>query len=335
MSRFLAYFPTMGLQSLLEIPNTAVIFIAPPAWGKTRMLIEMIKNSQKTWVFVSPLRALAEEFYLVMTKITPTLKLSQVDSNRLSKGMFYICTPEVWISKNIEIDEEETIFIFDEIHLYPYWGESFRDRMLEAQIRIYTMRSSCLLLSATLSTENKVKIQEELNLNFDNQFQVDLGNQCLKYPPVKIIYYPFFISMMNKRILKASRRTTLIFVAYRDEVERYKRVLLGRDTLFCKGGEAQSFSQELSLRSKPPEFIVCTSVLSHGVNLPPIDRIFITYPLKNLDYWVQFVGRGGRRGESYELHTCDSFGLTHTQIILQSALHLLWALWYRLRRIYE
>ena len=53
------------------------------------------------------------------------------------------------------------------------------------------------------------------------------------------------------------------------------------------------------------DLIVATTAISHGVNLPEIHRIYFAYPFKNRDFWIQMVGRGGRKGECFQVHTMD------------------------------
>lgn len=87
-------------------------------------------------------------------------------------------------------------------------------------------------------------------------------------------------------------------------VERYGRLNL--EVLGCKGGEVDLFLENLKNRSRP-QVIFSTTCLSHGVNLPPISKVFISYTVENKDFWIQMAGRGGRRGEKYEVYTLESF----------------------------
>ena len=52
----------MDLKELALHDNSMTLLIAPPAWGKTLMLISLLKTGRKI-IFLSPLRALAEELY--------------------------------------------------------------------------------------------------------------------------------------------------------------------------------------------------------------------------------------------------------------------------------
>ena len=101
--------------------------------------------------------------------------------------------------------------------------------------------------------------------------------------------------------------TNLIFCKYRSEVEKWEKRLFqkGYSVWTCVGGEAGEFSKRAQ-NENPPNFIIATTVLSHGVNLPQISRIFFLYQVNNLDFWIQMVARGGRRGEAYEVYALEN-----------------------------
>jgi superfamily II DNA or RNA helicase len=116
-------------------------------------------------------------------------------------------------------------------------------------------------------------------------------------------------SMMKTLILqsKPSRTgVTLIFCRYRQEVMKTTLDLRtrGRVVWSCIGGESAAFSERVR-NEAPPEFIVSTTVLSHGVNLPKIVRIIFLDPVNSLDFWIQMVARGGRRGEKFDVYSLE------------------------------
>ena len=53
------------------------------------------------------------------------------------------------------------------------------------------------------------------------------------------------------------------------------------------------------------DFIIATSVVSHGVNLPSIGRVIFLYRVQNTAHYIQMLGRGGRRGESVQYHVLN------------------------------
>lgn len=237
-----------------------------------------------TFLVVSPLRALADE---CRSKWGPSIA---------------VVTPEEWIRKNTYAD----IVIFDEFHLYFYWGDSFRPIMWEMFFEVSQRAKITLLLTATLSLEMKSEIMH-FKSQFDSLIWIDNGNQKLLYEPSQYIMAPDRNWIMNQIVnQKKGDGVKLIFCQYRDEVFALERRLrkLGFTTVSCVGGESK-FMVERLIKLPEPDFIISTTVLSHGVNLPIIRKIYFTYKVSNADFWIQMVARGGRRGDLYQVFALE------------------------------
>ncbi len=87
-----------------------------------------------------------------------------------------------------------------------------------------------------------------------------------------------------------------------------------KSVLTCVGGESRDFVLQLN-QEVQLDFIVATTVVSHGVNLPNIGKVYFTYNVENLDFYLQMLGRGGRSGESFEVHTLSTQYFTRFQIV--------------------
>jgi ATP-dependent DNA helicase RecQ len=263
--------------------NNLLIITAPPAFGKTFLIEKLTDQMDHRPLVIAPLRALADE------------------CRHKWKDSVLVMTPEEWLGKK---SKSRTV-IFDEFHLHYYWGDTFRPLMWEVFYELAAEAELVILLTATLNSSmvDEVKLY---GIHFDRMIWCDFGNQTLKNRP----YRYFHLSSMNwiKSLIFSLRwkGTSLIFCAYRHEVLWWEQALLGEGyTVWsCVGGEAAAFSQKVS-REPPPDFIVATTVLSHGVNLPSIGRIFFTYQVKNLDFWIQMVARGGRRGEKFDVYALE------------------------------
>lgn len=262
-----------------------LLITSPPASGKTYWIETFAeKVSPARILVISPLRALADE---CMDKW---------------KERIDIMTPEEWLGKKLHSE----IVIFDEFHLFFYWGDTFRFRMWEAFYEISTRASLTVLLTATLFPEMK----EEIKLfspQFDSLLWIDHGNQILKFKPARYIKAPsrnWILKQIENEDYGASVK--LIFCQYREEVYEIEKRLRnsGFSCLTCIGGESKYFKDKLK-HTPLPDFIISTTVLSHGVNLPQIRKIFFLYEVNNLDFWIQMVARGGRRGESYEVQALE------------------------------
>jgi superfamily II DNA helicase RecQ len=271
---------------MIQYPQELILLTSPPASGKTYW-INLFKESlgnQKLLV-ISPLRALAEECKMKWgDKIT-------------------VMTPEEWLIKKIPYD----VIVFDEFHLFFYWGDSFRPMMWEAFFELTQFSKLTILLTATVSVEMKREVQL-FACHFDSITWVDHGNQILRYKPTKYIKAPSSLWLIKQiESEKKNSGVKLIFCKYREEVFKLEKKLkhMGHQCLSCVGGESKEMAKKL-LIVPDPDFIICTTVLSHGVNLPKIKRIYFLYKIQQLDFWIQMVARGGRSGEEFEVFSLES-----------------------------
>ena len=308
------------------------ILMAPPGWGKTSLILDLYKSGNKKVIFVSPLRALANEFYerLKKDKFEGCSLIQNYSEVKplfrqfvLARKAILIVTPEL-ISSMISNELEgsligETLIVLDEFHLFFYWGLDFRPVMWEVFMEATNSGYPLLALSATFdqSLINFFRSNFKNFLNFEKIIFINLGNQCLKNKPKKIILFPpkkfpFSKNMLKRRLIRTLRLKgkgiLLVFCYRRMEVDALVRELseLGFKALGCKGGEVGAFLEQFT-RVKEVDCICTTSALSHGVNLGTVRGVFFTYPVKNKDLWFQMVGRGGRRGEDFEFFGFNSF----------------------------
>ena len=280
------------------------LLIAPPGWGKTYKLLNWIKTSPSPCVFVFPLRALCEEVYqsALERRISCFCLRSWKDREVYQKmnSKLLIATPE--LLQGISIADR--IVLVDEFHLFFYWGESFRESMYEFMEEHLDQAKEVIFLSATISTDIKEKINNLFSTNYSELRIWDFGNQKLKNMPKAVLPYFSKSDLMKAVYYNKRRGTGLIFCQYRKEVNDLADELRGRgfSVISCVGGEAYEFSLKLFERNNW-DFIVATTVVSHGVNLPVISEIFFTYKIKNLDFYLQMVGRAGRDGSDFRIHT--------------------------------
>ncbi len=265
--------------------NELLLLTAPPASGKTFLLNQFMQDLNQKVLVIVPLRALANELIA------------------LWGDRCWVMTPEEWIVKK----PRAQILIFDEFHLFFYWGDTFRERMWECFYEATLESRFCLLLTATM-TMDMLEVFKTYHCNFSRISWVDVGNQQLKNAPFRYYKYPSKNWLTNyfDQLIPASG-TGLIFCQYRHEVRSWEEKLKQKNfkCWSCVGGEAAEFSK-LVRTGVVPDFIVATTVLSHGVNLPVISRIYFTYQVRNLDFWIQMVARGGRRGEAFDVFALEN-----------------------------
>jgi superfamily II DNA or RNA helicase len=260
-----------------------LVLTSPPASGKTFWIESFTVSIDQNILVISPLRALADE-------------CKEKWGERIT-----VMTPEEW---SIE-QRQSPVVIFDEHHLHYYWGDTFRPLMWEVFYSLAYGAKLTILLTATLSPEHDLGIW---SCHFDEIILCDHGNRRLKFAPDRYIKAPNKSWMRN--LIEAGPRgegANLIFCAYRNEVKEMAKALrlLGFEVWAFVGGEAHEM-RKLMKTGVRPHYIVATSVLSHGVNLPAVSCIYLFYPLKNIDFWIQMVARGGRKGEKFEVIALES-----------------------------
>lgn len=286
-----------------------LILTSPPATGKTYFIFEFQKKlSDEKILFISPLRALADEC-----------------RNKWNSSIDVV-TPEEWMVKK----QTSRVVIFDEFHLYFYWGDTFRPIMWEVFHEISYFAELVIVLTATLSPTMKQEL-EQFSHHFDSILLADYGNQNLKFKPSTYIHAPskaWILDVIKNEIKNDGVK--LIFCQFRHEVlsMQIKLEKEGFKTISCIGGESKFMAQRLKAMPQP-DFIIATTVLSHGVNLPEIKRIYFLYRLENLDFWIQMVARGGRKGESFEVVALEKPYVGHWSWFKNKLLVFIWNLKYR------
>lgn len=298
-------------QSILPVlsPAQAILITAPPGWGKTYKLLDAIKGSSSKVVAIFPLRALCDEVYISALKLgISCINLKSGPELQVNYSQLIISTPECLSETIVDSLNSDTIFVFDEFHLFYYWGESFRQKLLECLYLVGSKSFSLLLLSATFSSALEDKFKADFQINYERLDHINFGNQELKNMPKVVNFYPLrrkewmLMNMYHSRF----RGTNLVFCEYRQEVKELEKVLTSRGftCISCVGGEASDFVEKLQ-QGGSFDFIIATSVVSHGVNLPQISEIYFTYKISNIDFYIQMIGRGGRDGSSFNIHTFE------------------------------
>lgn len=254
-----------------------LILTAPPASGKTFWIDTFAEHYDGELVVISPLRALADE------------------CKDKWEGRIKVETSEEWLIKRTPAK----VAIFDEFHLNFYWGDSFRPLLWECFYELAYHADLVIVLTATLSLP-MINAIENFS-HFTSKIWCDVGNQTLKNFPAKYLLAPskfWLASLIEQDQMPAGVK--LLFCQYRDEVKQWGKKLeaMGLVVWTCVGGEAKEMRGKMS-SGVTPDYIVSTTVLSHGVNLPRLSAVIFLYPVENPDFWIQMVARGGRKGEEY------------------------------------
>lgn len=317
----------MKLDNNLIQKNLFTLFTAPVAQGKTTSIIELYNNHTCKMIFISPLRALAIEvaekfkfeknaFWLGEIKNREEVCLNFLRKKRA----VLICTVEILSDEFLELitaEDDPILFVIDEFHLFYTWGESFRPILHDKFLGILNTGHPTIGLSATINQTVMKNLLNDLDYYQPVWIHLNFGNLQLKNQPNQIHYF----GGLDKRVMdraflremkkKSPDKTYLLFCSTRNEVDR--RMVWAKNqgyrALGCVGGEVEKFQIELSQASEGVDCIFSTVALSHGVNLPEIRKVFINYEVKDYDFWLQMVGRGGRRFGDYDIYTYDSYHL--------------------------
>ena len=316
----------MKLINELFLPSSFTLLTAPVASGKTKLVVEFYRENNYKVIFISPLRVLANEVFNKLELVEKNIFLAggktplqdcMINFLQSRKGLL-VATMELLSEEFLEAcaeQNEKILFILDEFHLFYHWGESFRPVLHDRFLAVLDSQCPVLGITATMSSELLLKLEADLKYHSDTWFHVDYGNHKLHRHPKELHCFHslkpeiFHRAMWRELRQKNHKDVYLVFCSYRSEVdelvERTKR--MGLRSIGCVGGEVESFLTELQNKNGEIDCIFSTTTLSHGVNLPEIKKVFINYEVKNYDFWLQMIGRGGRQGSDYEVYTFDAF----------------------------
>ena len=289
---------------------------APPASGKTYWISQNWSTISKRCLFLSPLRAICEEFeqahqsscdtfYLRSKKEVLTfLKSPPSKALCLMTVEVFMSTSQLWEQKFFRSFRGGLPCIFiDEFHLIKIWGDSFRPVLHEMLYFLSTQEVNIIGMSASLDCDCEQWVQTELKNGFSNLYWLDHGNMIFKHSPKRqyifrwkqIFYFWLFLELVAA---KYKGQAVLVFCRYRHEV--YELCSFFRpfiSTIGVVGGQTQGFSKKI--QALRPRLIVGTSCLGHGVNLPILSSVFCNYREKNEALRLQMLSRGGRKGDEF------------------------------------
>ena len=310
--------------ALFEYPFFTLL-TSPVASGKTRLVVEFYREQKFKVIYLSPLRALANEVYKNLQKRgEKNIFLCGGEEKPLdqcyegfikAEKAFLITTAELLDDFFLDfISSQKVIIVIDEFHLFYYWGETFRPILLDKIFSMLSLHFPVLAVTATMDVEIMEKMKSDLVFHDDFFIHLDYGNHLLHRNPAQIFCFDGFNQSMMYRYFwsrvrgKTKAETYLYFCAYRSEVDEVVHSLRkrGLKAFGCVGGEVQRFLKEIE-ETDQVDCIISTTALSHGVNLPEIHKVFIGHKVNNYDFWLQMIGRGGRQGAAYEVYTYDKY----------------------------
>ncbi len=282
------------------------LWIAPPAWGKTKQIMELVKSGEEDFLFISPLRALAIEVKNQCPVLDTVLPEEILNYDWLSLARL----------------KPRLIVIWDEVHLMLKWGESFRPAYLEAWYGFCLSGLRGIGMTATLDDDVKDFLLSTLSHSHTHLLVGDAGNFSFHNKQVRYFLGP---KQWREELIPTCTKT-IIFCPHRHQVDQWAERLAreGVRAWGCKGGETRAFQERLS-RETVPDIIVATSCLSHGVNLPKLERVVLFD--QAAPWWMlhQMQTRAGRRGGTFEVWS----SLSHPNVSFISKMRALLRLFIR------
>ena len=286
--------------------GSPLLLMAPPAWGKTRLMLHWFSEGfEGLWVYLSPLRALANEVMEKACSVSKCLNFTSKSTIQADHKVI-VLTPELWTAFMAKNSHKNLRIIVDEIHLFYLWGDDFRPVLLECLRDICMKESSFVMLSASISAELCGQITFDLSQYFSHYLSVDLGNFQFKTPPQR--HYCLSLNSLFEEMILSTvlyEQKVLLFLPYRDQVKRWVQYFGEKNirAIGCVGGEVQGFCEKI--RTSDYQVFISTTCLSHGVNLPSFSKVFILERSVSDEFWLQMASRSGRRGEDYQLYSLD------------------------------
>lgn len=330
----------------LFTPSCFTLLTAPVASGKTRLVVEFYREHDFKIIYLSPLRALANEVHSNLEKNGEKnifLAGGEMPLEECLKGFisarksFLVTTAELLSEEFIEelfALDQKVLFVIDEFHLFYYWGETFRPVLHDKFLAILNFYFPILAVTATMDELVMNQMKKDLSYYQDFWIHLDYGNHQLHRTPQNLVSFhglkPQYIQKAFWRELrqKNDKDIFLYFCAYRSQVDELvaRANRMGFRAIGCVGGEVDQFLNNVKESEGSIDCIFSTTTLSHGVNLPEIKKVFIDYEIKNYDFWLQMIGRGGRQGSEYQVYSYDTFHTSKSERYKHKAKILLWDL---------
>lgn len=274
---------------------TSLFLFAPAGSGKTTLIFDLYRRNSWNILIICPLKSLEQELEEKINKLEKReVFLKALTAERVS----------IFLDKLKKNERENLLVVIDEIHLWNYWGDSFRPKLWECFYKVAGEGIAFIGLTATMREEYLLSWTELLGSGgYENKI-LDLGNGKIRFDPKSVVSYAGLSKdKFQRRILSEadSMKPCLVFCQYKSEVmaltKKFKK--LDINAISCLGGESIAFLEEYNKNGA--QIIFCTSVLSHGVNLGKILKVFISYEISDWDIYLQMIARGGRDGQGFEV----------------------------------
>ncbi|MDG1278463.1 MAG: ligase-associated DNA damage response DEXH box helicase [Algoriphagus sp.] len=317
---------------------------APTGSGKTfalwfPVILEYIQNNPTTWkkpqnngiqlIWVTPLRALAQDIQLAMQEVCTviglpwTVAVRNGDTDAKTRAALKRRPPECLITTpetlHILISQKDHLKLFSNIQtiVVDEWHELVGNkRGVQVQLALEYIQSICptnfrrWAVSATLGN-----IEEAAKTLLGNDLPVhivkaEIEKEIILHSvfPEEIEKYPWAghlgIRMLEKVIpIIESGKTVLLFTNTRSQTEIWYQKILEAKPEWAGWIAMHHGSLDMSVRSWVEQslhegrlkLVVCTSSLDLGVDFRPVDRVIQIGSPKGVSRFIQRAGRAGHQ----------------------------------------
>jgi ATP-dependent DNA helicase RecQ len=291
----LAMLPTGSGKSLCyQLPGYClagpVVIVSP--------LLSLMEDQVQTLKSFGEKRVIALNSFLAAPKKRKALQ-------QLSAYRFIFVSPEVL--QNVYVlralkQAAVSLFVIDEAHCISQWGHEFRTDYLKLKDVLQTIgRPPCLALTATATKDVQRDIAERLQLKAPERhiYSVDRPNIG--------IYVEHVQSTEEKmaKIVETAKRLEppgIIYFSSRNWTERFSAHLKTEGivkTAYYHGGlevEERLLIQQQFLDDEL-DVICCTNAFGMGINKANIRFVVHFHYPKQIEYYLQEIGRAGRDGK--------------------------------------
>ncbi|MBP5295977.1 MAG: hypothetical protein J6Y94_01445, partial [Bacteriovoracaceae bacterium] len=158
--------------SLIQQPHSFTLLLAPPAWGKTRLIFSIFAEQRRPIFFVAPLKAVAWQFYQSarQEQFAAYFPQSRGEVQNLwpkfkqKKTAFWVITLErleEFMLAEFAAANVLPLIVIDEFHLYYQWGDDFRPIMWEKAMLCGNSGLPILGLSGTMASDYLARWQQD------------------------------------------------------------------------------------------------------------------------------------------------------------------------------
>lgn len=298
MRRTLRPFQEKVLNALFDSAHRHVLAIAPTGSGKGVIAEEAILRSGGHAIVLVPLIALGAQ---LETRFRAAGISAQflTPENRTPRAKTIILSPERWECDPGSLREtllNTSLLIVDECHCVEEWGAEFRPAYRKILQRIRELNfERTLWLSATLPKSAA------------SQIQTQLGHELLilgefAFPPElewdTRYTAPHLRVQTWMRSCLDSSENTLLFFNTRNETEKFANLLVrnGRNATYFHAGISREEKTAILSRFRDGDLthVCATGAFGMGVDLPNLDRTFLTQVPYSPIAFVQSIGRVAR-----------------------------------------